>query len=381
MPLSDLRILDLSRLLPGPFCSLIFADLGADVIKVEDLDGGDYLRWMPPRSGDQPSAMFTALNRNKRSLRLNLKSDAGREAFLRLARTTDVVIESFRPGVMDRLGLGWSQLSAANPRLVLCSISGYGQDGPYRDRAGHDLNYAAIAGMASLTGTRDGTLAVPGVQVGDLGGGAMSAAIAVLAALHERQRTGRGRHLDIAMLDGIVSWLGPHLAAAAATGDPAGPAGMLLNGRHPCYALHRCADGWMSVAALEPKFWHALVEALELPHLRDAAFAAGEEAAPVFAELESVFTTRSRAQWAEQFRGRDVCCEPVLHLDEVLQNEQVRARGLHLGDLQIATPVRFDGAPPLRPAPGYGEHTREVLAAAGYPAADIDALISAGAAA
>src|SRR5579864_5025329 len=204
--LDGLRVLDLSRLLPGPFCTLLLADLGADVIKVEDTTGGDYIRWTPPLHGDY-SAMYPTLNRNKRSVKLNLKTDAGREAFLKLVATADVVVESFRPGVMDRLGVGYDALHAANRGIVLCSISGYGQDGPYRDRAGHDLNYMAIGGGLGITGTADGTLAMPGVQVGDLGGGAMSAAIAILAALQHRNQTGEGQHCDVSMLDGIVSWL------------------------------------------------------------------------------------------------------------------------------------------------------------------------------
>jgi alpha-methylacyl-CoA racemase len=386
MPLSGLRVLDLSRLLPGPWCSLLLADLGADVVKVEDPNGGDYMRWAPPLHGEY-SAMYYTLNRNKRSIILDLKSDAGREAFLKLAAGADVVLESFRPGVMDRLGVGYAALSAVNPGLVLCSISGYGQDGPYRDRAGHDLNYMAIGGALGITGTPDGTVAMPGVQVGDLGGGAMSAAIAILTALQHRNRTGEGQHCDVSMMDGIVSWLSLHVARWLEEGGTPGPATLHLNGRYPCYSVYRCKDGWMSVGALEPKFWAALVEALGVPHLLTDAFADGEAGRRVHAEIEAVLLTRTRAQWAEHLEGRDVCTEPVLTFAETFENEQVRHRGLRIPEgqggplAQTGFPFQLSRTPPRvrHQAPGYGENTREVLREAGYDDAGIDALIAAGA--
>jgi len=385
MPLSGLRVLDLSRLLPGPFCTLLLADLGADVIKVEDTAGGDYIRWTPPLHGDY-SAMYHTLNRNKRSVKLNLKSDAGREAFLKLAATADVVVESFRPGVMDRLGVGWTVLHQRNPALILCSITGYGQDGPYRDRAGHDLNYMAIGGALGITGTPDGTVAMPGVQVGDIGGGAMSAAIAILAALQHRHRSGEGQHCDVSMLDGIVSWLSIHAARYFHDGVAPGPGTIHLNGAHPCYSVYRCRDGWMSVGALEPKFWKELMEALDLPHLVSEAFAQGEQARGVHDEIEKVFMARTRAEWAEHLAGRDVCCEPVLDFAEVFANRQVRHRGLEIeagqgGPLpQTGFPFQLSATPPRvrTPAPGYGENTRELLAEVGYDDDDYAALLAAG---
>ena len=385
MPLTGLRVLDLSRLLPGPWCTMLLADLGADVIKVEDPNGGDYLRWTPPLHGDY-SAMYYTLNRSKRSVILDLKRDEGRAAFLALVETADVVLESFRPGVMDRLGVGYAALSAVNPGIVLCSISGYGQDGPYRDRAGHDLNYMAIGGALGVTGTLDGTLAMPGVQIGDLGGGAMSAAIAILAALQHRHRTGEGQHCDVSMTDGIVSWLSLHAARFWEEGGVPGPATLHLNGRFPCYNRYRCRDGWMSVGALEPKFWSALVEALGMPQLAGDGFVEGEEARRVHAELEAVFLTRSRAEWAERLDGLDVCTEPVLTFGETFANEQIRARGLEIpagvaGPLpQTGFPFKLSRTPPRvrHDAPGYGENTREVLREAGLDDPAIDALVSAG---
>jgi alpha-methylacyl-CoA racemase len=386
MPLSGLRVLDLGRLLPGPFCTMLLADLGADVIKVEDLAGGDYIRWTPPLHGEY-SAAFYGLNRNKRSIKLNLKSDGGREAFLRLVETADVVVESFRPGVMDRLGVGYASLRSRNPRVILCSITGYGQDGPYRDRAGHDINYISIGGIAGFTGTADGTLAMPGVQIGDIGGGGMSAAIAILAALRGRERTGEGQHCDVSMLDGVVSWLSVHAGRYFSDGVNPRPATVHLNGRHPCYNLYRCADGMMSVGALEPKFWKELVEALGAAHLIDEAFADGDAAARVHAELEAVFLTRTRAEWAAHLAGRDVCCEPVLTFDEVFANEQVQHRRLRVDPgvggptAQLGFPFTLSATPPSvrRPAPGYGEHTRELLTELGYDGAAVGALVAEGA--
>src|SRR5947208_12415021 len=215
-PLAGTRILDLTRLLPGGYCTLLLADLGADVVKVEEPGRGDYIRWTPPLVEGQ-SAGHRALNRGKRSITLNLKSADGVALLHRLAERADVLVESFRPGVMDRLGAGFSSLREANPRLVYCAITGYGQEGPYRDRVGHDINYIGQGGVLGITGTAGGPPVVPGVQIGDLGGGGMAAALGILAALVERGGTGRGRFVDTAMLDGVVSWLTIHAGDFAAT--------------------------------------------------------------------------------------------------------------------------------------------------------------------
>ena len=386
LALDDVRILDLTRLLPGPFCTLLLADCGADVIKVEDTESGDYLRWMPPLSGEE-SAMFAPLNRNKRSIRLNLKNPAGREAFLRLAGAADVVVESFRPGVMERLGIGYATLRGVNPRLILCSISGYGQDGPYRDRAGHDLNYAAIAGVLGLTAGAQGDPAMPGIQAGDLGGGALHAAFAIMVALWQRARSGTGQHCDIAMTDGLVSWLAPHAAVYFATGEVPGPATLSLNGRHPCYRIYPCADGHLAVGALEPKFWRAFVEAIGLPQHADAGFATGAEATRVVADVEALLRTRTRAEWMAELAGRDVCCEPMLHIDEVFEHPQVLHRGMRLdpgvggSDAQCGFPLHFSDLPMAvrRHPPGWGEHTDELLREAGYDEPALTSLRAEGA--
>jgi alpha-methylacyl-CoA racemase len=378
MPLTGVRVLDLSRLLPGPFATMILAGLGAEIIKVEDLDGGDYLRWMPPLDAGT-SVMFTALNRGKRSLRLDLKSARGRDLFLDLATRADVILESFRPGVMDRLGLSTASLHQRNPRLVVCSISGFGQDGPDRLRAGHDLNYLARAGVLAITGTAEGEPVIPGVQMADMGGGGLGAVVAILAALRRAERTGAGSHCDVSMLDGMLSWMSPHLAAVRA-GSAAVASGMMLNGAHPCYRVYRCADGWMTVAALEPKFWSRLCDLLGVDDLRDAAFASGDAGRRATDRLESLFATRTRAQWRELLGDEDVCCEPVLSVTEVLDDAQVRHRAQNAGRSSAWFPVRVGAQAhaPLGPAPAYGADSRALLAELGVSDSEYERLVADG---
>ena len=384
--LDDVRVLDLTRLLPGPFCTLLLADFGADVIKIEDTGGGDYMRWMPPLVGEY-SAMFHPLNRNKRSLAIDLKNPLGREAFLRLAAGADVVVESFRPGVMDRLGIGFDALQSVNPRTVLCSISGYGQDGPFRDRAGHDLNYAAVAGVLLLGGRGSDGPVMPGLQVGDLGGGALDAALAIMVALHHAARTGEGQHCDVSMVDGLISWTAVHASQLFATGSAPGPGDGMLTGRFPCYRIYPCADGHLSVGALEPKFWREFVEVIGVPELAGKGLVDGEDGQRTIAAVEAVLRTRTRAQWEEALAGHDVCVEPVLDIGETFEHPQVRSRGLRLdaGDgrptAQTGFPVRLMQTPATyrRAAPGYGEHTDEVLAEAGIGVEQLASLRAAGA--
>ncbi|HUZ69549.1 MAG TPA: CoA transferase [Candidatus Saccharimonadales bacterium] len=374
--LDDVRVLDLTRLLPGPFCTMLLADFGADVIKVEDTTGGDYMRWMAPVVGEY-SAMFHPVNRNKRSLAIDLKNPLGHEVFLRLVDGADVVVESFRPGVMDRLGIGYDALHERSSRVVLCSISGYGQDGPYRDHAGHDLNYAAVAGVLLLGGTVDAAPAMPGLQVGDLGGGALHAALAIMVALHHAARTGEGQHCDISMVDGLISWASVHASQLFATGVAPEPGNGMLTGRYPCYRIYACADGFLSVGTLEPKFWHAFVHAIGVPEVADRGFAEGAEGESAIAAVQAVLMGRTRAEWREAFDGLDVCVEPVLALDETFEHPQVRSREMRLDagagrpTAQTGFPIRLTGSPASfrRGAPGYGEHTDEVLIEAGYDAA------------
>jgi len=368
MPLRDLAILDTTRLLPGAYCTLLLADLGADVIKIEDLETGDYLRAASPIQ-EGSSLLFAALNRNKRAIRLDLKHPDGRGAFLRLVEGADVVVDGFRPGVLDRLRLGYPVLAEVNHRLVYCAITGYGQSGPYRERAGHDLNYIGLAGILAQTGS-PGALAIPGTQVADLAGG-MGAAFVILAALWARQRTGRGQMIDVSMFDVSLSWCVVEAVRWLSGQLPTAPGAGLLTGGAPCYRVYHASDGALTVAALEPRFWKALCEALGRPDLEPHQFAEGEDGARTRSELQAIFATRTRGEWTSALSDLDVCVEPVLTGEEVLAHPQVQARGL-AAPPGIAFPFQFGETPARvrRPAPAPGEHTDEVLAAAGFSAAD-----------
>jgi len=369
------------------------ADFGAEVIKVEDTGLGDYLRWAPPyyEGGEDSarSALFLALNRNKSSVRIDLKQPEGRDVFLRLAREADVVLESFRPGVMDRLGVGYETLRAENPGLVYCAITGYGQDGPYRDRSGHDLNYLGLVGLLGLTGERGGAPVQAAGQIADIGGGALMGAFGILAALRERDRSGEGQLVDVSMADGSLSWLG--LVAARSFADGAAPrrGDLELGGALVCYRPYACADGWVTLGALEPKFWAAWCRGVGREDLVERQFDAPGSA--THAEVSRIFAQRTRGQWQAFASEHDCCLEPVLELDEALESDLVQARemvvgidqpGVHEPVRLLGVPVKLDrtpGDPHRRPGPGLGEQTEEVLAAAGLSEEEIAALKERGA--
>jgi crotonobetainyl-CoA:carnitine CoA-transferase CaiB-like acyl-CoA transferase len=379
-PLEGIRVLDLSRLLPGPFLTMILADLGADVVKIEDPRGGDYMRVMPPAKGGL-SGRFLAVNRNKRSVALDLKTDAGRAAMHKMARTADVVVETFRPGVLDRLGVGYDALRAINPRIILCSVSGYGQTGPYRLRAGHDLNYIALAGMLAMGGEHNGAPFVPGIQIADFGGGALWGATSVLAALFGRERSGEGAHLDVAMCEGSLALMSSELGNMDAGGPPATRGTGSLNGGLACYGVYRTADDkYMSVGSLEPKFWLALNAALGRPGDLAELMAPLERQHEIRDEIAAIFATRTRDEWTDVFSQHDCCVEPVLELTEVADHPQHAERGMFFaidgGELGPMVGVRTPlGTPRVdRIAPQLGEHTAEVLREYGLSDAEIDAL-------
>jgi len=391
LPLDGIRVLDLSRLLPGGFCSLLLADFGAEVLKVEDTGMGDYVRWAPPHYEGAPdsarSAMFLALNRNKRSIRVNLKEPDGREILLRLAREYDVLLESFRPGVLDRLGVGYERLREENPGLVYCAITGYGQDGPYTQRSGHDMNYLGLIGLLGLTGQPGGPPVQSAGQVADLGGGALMAAFGILAALRERDRSGQGQLVDVSMADGALAWLAMVAARYFADGTVPRRGELELAGGIICYRPYECADGWVTLGALEPKFWQAFCRGVGREDLVEHQFAA--PGSPPHAEVEAIFRRRSREEWRAFASEHDCCLEPVLELDEALASELVRARDMVVElDQPGAGPVR-QLAPPIKlgrtpgavrsPGPVLGEHTDEVLAALGYSDSEVAALKESGA--
>lgn len=399
--LDGVRVLDLSRLLPGPYCSMILSDLGAEVDKLEDPHVGDYMRMFPPlttlrRDGQsyQVSGRFAAINRSKRSLCLDLKNPLGRAALLRLLPRYQILIESFRPGVLDRLGLSMAELHAKNPALVVCSISGYGKEGPYRERAGHDLNYAALAGVLGLSAASPEASPHPlPIQLADLGAGALWAAVAILGALRVAERTGAGQHLDISMCEGALSFLIPDLGNLAASGEVPVRGADLLTGGAACYGVYETADGkFLSVGSLEPKFWLAMNAVLGRPADTSELVAAPDEQARIRAELAARLRTKTRAEWLALFKAADACVEPVLTLDELAGHPLHEARGLFFaipvpgasGEPAAALPqVRTPVLPRERTAeqtlpPRMGEHSRQILREGGLSEDEIAALFTVG---
>ena len=394
LPLSDVRVLDLTRLLPGGFCSLLLADLGADVVKVEDTGMGDYVRWAPPFYGSEEeqalgtrSALYLSLNRGKRAIRVDLKSEAGRDALLRLAGDYDVVLESFRPGVLDKLGCGYDALREANPRIVYGAITGYGQTGPHTQRAGHDMNYLGLTGLLGLTGERGGRPIQSAGQIADIGGGGMMAALGVLAALRERDRSGEGQLVDVSMTDGALSWLAMVAAAYLCDGEVPHRGEGQLTGAFVCYYPYEAGDGWVTCGALEPKFWARFCEAVDRPDLADKQYSA--PGSREWEEIAEIFRSRSRDEWRAFNDEHDAMIEPVLDLDQALDSELFREREMvveveqpELGPVRLlGLPLKLSRTPgdPTRPAPALGEHTEEVLREAGFGDDEVAGLLESGA--
>lgn len=332
LPLAGIRVLDLTRLLPGPAATMQLADLGAEVVKIEDPGPGDYARAMGPARGEV-SQFFVAVNRGKTFLRLDLKDAEQREQLLSMAEQADVLVESFRPGVMDKLGLGWEVLKRRNPRLVMCAITGYGQDGPFAQLAGHDINYIGYAGMLEQNAGPDGRPALSNLQVGDLLGGAQAALQGILAALVAVKMGGEGRFVDVSMTDTVFAHNIMPLVAVN-NGADAAPGRDLLTGGVPCYNVYRTSDGrHMAVGALELKFWQACCDTLRRPDLKSRHWqlgqkVGGEDALALIAELEAIFAARTMAEWTETFAGSDCCVTPVLRTSEALRHPLFQARGM-----------------------------------------------------
>jgi len=382
--LEGIRILDLSRMLPGPYASMMLADLGGEVIKVEEPKIGDPTRHSPPIVDGQ-SAVFNQVNRNKKSIALDLKQAEGRDIFLKLASRADCVLEQFRPGVVDRLGLGYSTVAQLNPRIVYCSLTGFGQNGPHRDRSGHDLNYLALSGVLGLTTDDRGKPVIPGVQVADLAGG-MIAAFAILAALLARTRTGRGQYVDVSMFDVMLSML-PIPAARHFAGHNLGVGDKyVLSGAYPFYNVYETSDGkFMTLGALEPKFWANFCRKVGREDLIPRQLDEGNAREDLFAEVRAIFKSRTQTEWIQFTGDADCCCEPVLPITEAFGHGQTRAREMvsagesaKLKQLGMACKMSDTTTGNMTRAPELGEHTNELLREAGFGEDQLSQLRAAG---
>jgi crotonobetainyl-CoA:carnitine CoA-transferase CaiB-like acyl-CoA transferase len=376
MPLEGVRVLDLTRLLPGPYCSLLLADFGADVIKIEDPNLGDYARFYEPKVGEY-SAMFHSLNRNKRSMTLDLKNEQNKQIFIDLVKTADVLIESFRPGVMDRLGLGYEELKKHNPKLIYCAITSYGQTGPYKDIPGHDINFLSYSGLLELQGEQNRKPVSSSVQIGDIGGGSLMAVIGILVAIMDAKKSGEGQFIDISMLDGAVSWMQSILPGYLTSNQLPKRGELILNGGLACYEVYETKDQrYLSVGALEVKFWKNFCQVIGKEALISKLNAPLEEQNAMKAEIQAVMATKTLNEWLELFDGVDACVAPVLTVAEMVNDPQIRHRRMieevydpTLGMIrQIANPIKLSRTQvrTVRQAPGLGEHNEEILTELGY---------------
>jgi crotonobetainyl-CoA:carnitine CoA-transferase CaiB-like acyl-CoA transferase len=358
-PIRNLKLLDLSRQLPGPFCSMILADLGVDVLVVA-------------APNDVMGIGIPLIQRNKRSMTLNLKSPEGKKIFDQLASEADIILEGFRPGVTDRLGIDYSSMAKLNPRIIYCSISGFGQDGPYRDKVGHDINYLGYAGVLGVSGAADNPPTIMPVQVADIGGGALMATVGILAAVLAREHTGRGQFVDISMMDGSVAWNVFHVLLSLITGQQPERGRTRLTGHHPCYAVYETKDGkYVTVGALEEHFWRNLCVALGVEEFIPDQFTEGERREEMFRIIRGKFRQKTQAEWLKELGPIDICFGPVNSISDAFADPQVQARGMireNNGLKLIASPIKLSDTPPAEPTPppSFGQDTDQVLTALGY---------------
>lgn len=371
--LEGIKVLDLSRLFPGPYCSMILADLGAEVLRIED-------RRFEGEGPGMPTVM-----RNKRHMTLNLKHPRGREIFYHIAKEADVILEGFRPGVTERLGIDYERMKEINERLIYCSVTGYGQDGPYKDMVGHDINYLSFGGVLGLTGEPGRKPVILPIQVADMAAGGMYAALGIMAALIARQKTGKGQYIDISMLDGIVAMLPFLVSLLWGTGKTPQSGDTLLSGRYPCYNVYETKDGeYISIGALETRFWATLCKKLGREDYIVHQFDEGEKRREIFNFLRQTFSSKTREEWMDELKDLDVCIGKVLHLDEAFNDPQVIQRKMVVefsdekkGKMKLlSSPLKMSETPSdIRMAPAkFGEHTVDVLKELGYEELEIEGL-------
>jgi len=381
--LEGIKILDLSRLLPFEYCTLMLADLGADVLKVEEPKIGDYMRFIPPILKKE-SALFCMLNRNKKSMTLNMREDEGKKIIRRLVKEYDVLFESFRPGVMKKLGLDYESLKEINPGLVFCSATGYGQNSPYKDRPGHDLNYISIAGILEATGMHTGAPVIPGVPVADMSIGIFSA-FAILVGVIAKNRTGKGQYIDMSMTDcmlsyniwGVSSHFSKQVSSDAVT--------IGCKGDEPCYTVFKTRDNkFISLGNIEDKFWVNFLKLVDKEDLKKFQFASGEKGKEAIDTIQKVIIQKTREEWLNLFEGKDICYSPVNSIEDVLSDPHIKQSGMIVemehpveGKIpQMKSPFKFSETPVEinTPSPALGEHTDEVLKFIGYDKQGLDEL-------
>jgi crotonobetainyl-CoA:carnitine CoA-transferase CaiB-like acyl-CoA transferase len=383
LPLAGIRVLDLSSLLPGGLCTQMLADMGADVLKIENPNEGDAFRKAPPLVKTMGS-YFHMINRNKRAMTLNLRDPEGMNIFLKMVAETDVLLDTFRPGTLQKLGLTYDDLKKINPRLIHCSLTGFGQDGPYRDCAAHDVNFLGLSGILDLLGEKGGKPIIPGVQFAGAGG-SLNAAMGILAALLGRERTGKGQYIDAALLDGLTPFLGLVVSTYITTGQVPARGETLVGGGYAFYQIYETADQkYIALGCLEEKFWMEFCRAIEREDMIPDQFATGAEQKRLIDEVQQIIREKTLTEWMALLSRYDTCFSPVHTLEEALNDPHIRHRGLwfkahHPVDGEIGQQgfsLKFsEGQPGWRtPPPSYGEHTREVLLEMGYDDSIIDNL-------
>jgi crotonobetainyl-CoA:carnitine CoA-transferase CaiB-like acyl-CoA transferase len=380
-PLDKIRILDLTRLYPGPLGTMMLADMGAEVIKIEDINNPDYMRYYPPYLRTE-SAGFLAVNRSKRSVAINLGTKKGVELFFLLVKTADVVIEQFRPGIIDKMGIGYKNARKIKKDIIYVSLTGYGQNGPYAMQAGHDINYIGYSGILSSTGTKETGPVIPGAQIADVAGGAYMTIIACLSALWAREKTGRGQQVDISMLDAILPLMTLQMAHYQAVGILPEAGQAALSGGLACYNVYQCADGkYVALGILEEKFWKNFCEVMRHSEWLDRQFVVGEEADKLRGEISALFLTKTRDEWIIAGADHDICLAPVVEIAEIENNYHLQTRNMIIEQKHPAcgkikgfgVPLKFSRTPakPGMPAPSLGKDTQAILKELGYSKSDI----------